>query len=74
MSGEKGTLPSDFNESQDLQQSKRGTSLKLSQYYRVFRVYRDELKKRPEELRNVLLEIGIRMETDYICQYSPNHS
>lgn len=55
----------------DLWQGKKGESLKLSQYYSVFRIYREELKNRPEELYNVLTELGLRLEADYLRLHVP---
>jgi len=43
----------------------------LNQYYSVFRIYREELKNRPAELYNVLTELGLRLETDYMRLHVP---
>ena len=44
---------------------------KLNQYYSVFRIYREELKNRPAELYNVLTELGLRLEADYMRLHVP---
>ena len=61
----------ELDESPDLWQGKKGESLKLNQYYSVFRIYREELKNRPAELYNVLTELGLRLEADYMRLHVP---
>ena len=43
----------------------------MSLYYSVFRIYREDQKNRPAELNNVLTELGLRLETDYMRLHVP---